>query len=843
VAAGRNNSARIILKARDDASAKIRVVRGVLGALGVTAVFVGSVQLGRVLVRGVKAAVEVFKEFDAKMAGTAAILRKTKDNIRELTDQAKLLGRTTQFTARQVADGQFTLAKAGFEVNEIFSATPGVINLAAAAEVSVGQAADIAAGLVRGFGLEANQTADIADLLAIAATSAKTDISELADGFKFAVAPARSLGVSATELAASMAVLSDNMLGGSIGGTGLKRAFATMLGQVNKLEGATGLQGLEQRLFTVNEEGERIFIGLVPALRLLKDAGIDAGEAYRTFGLRSGAIVDVLLKNIDVLEETGQAFEGRLGAAADLAAGKLDSLAGDTIKLDSALEGLQEVIGEKLNPGLRALTQDFTVITNAMTDAGSEGDSFLRILEDVSDGLFSTAEFALKFADIIQIAFRSNVAVIKLFVGFLLEQNTKLAGIMTTMSGLALMLAKTSGLPTKPLALVNATLAEALIGSEKWADSMVKGAGDSTQAMFDVSLSIRQTIKDMEDARELAAALRFERSDEFVGPPRRLMNPPGSDGATADTPDALGPQTFDFVGPPALTFDQQRTEDRSQQDFVDEFFGGSQEEAASTIASVFEEIASEELRQREELIELRIGLEEEWSERKQELEIIRMDAEFAAEIENAESIGAETFLIDQRWKKESDALDREFSDRREARAERDAEKEQTRQRRLISQNLRGAAQIAGGMTALFGVKKEVLIAETIVNTAAAVVEALPNYALAIAVALTGAAELAVIQSTNVNNQAFARGGIVSGPPGIDRVSAQLTAGETVLDTTPSEARELLEGRLAIGAPGAGGIVQNITVQGDVLDADEFFMKHAQSLGRGLETLADDGGVV
>ncbi|WP_217620968.1 phage tail tape measure protein, partial [Bacillus sp. GbtcB13] len=61
----------------------------------------------------------------------------------QLTAQAKELGAPTVFTASQAADAQTFLAMAGFKTNEINGAIPGMLGLAAAGHLELGQAAEI----------------------------------------------------------------------------------------------------------------------------------------------------------------------------------------------------------------------------------------------------------------------------------------------------------------------------------------------------------------------------------------------------------------------------------------------------------------------------------------------------------------------------------------------------------------------------------------------------------------------------------------------------------------------------------------------------------------------------
>ena len=76
-------------------------------------------------------------------------------SFQALQKQARQLGRDTQFTAVQAAQSQENLARAGFNANEIISAMPGLLDMAAAEGMDLATAADIMASSLRGFGLAA----------------------------------------------------------------------------------------------------------------------------------------------------------------------------------------------------------------------------------------------------------------------------------------------------------------------------------------------------------------------------------------------------------------------------------------------------------------------------------------------------------------------------------------------------------------------------------------------------------------------------------------------------------------------------------------------------------------
>jgi len=79
------------------------------------------------------------------------------------------------FSAKTAAEGMSNLASAGFSVNEIMVAMPGMLDLAASGGLEVGIAADIAGSALRGFGIDASQAGHVADVLSKAAADTNAD--------------------------------------------------------------------------------------------------------------------------------------------------------------------------------------------------------------------------------------------------------------------------------------------------------------------------------------------------------------------------------------------------------------------------------------------------------------------------------------------------------------------------------------------------------------------------------------------------------------------------------------------------------------------------------------------
>ena len=159
--------------------------------------------------------------------------------------------------------------------------------------------------------------------MAQSAVSSAQNFGTLTESFKLAAPTAKALGVSVEETAAYLGVLANNGLKGSIAGTGLSKTFI----QLNK-EGITLDEAMEKVAGSSNKLNTAVeLVGVVGAKSLLtlaenRPAIDELNDAMNTAG--------------DTIEVSGEKFEG---AAAAIAATRLDNLAGDTTKLKSAWEG------------------------------------------------------------------------------------------------------------------------------------------------------------------------------------------------------------------------------------------------------------------------------------------------------------------------------------------------------------------------------------------------------------------------------------------------------------------------------------------------------------------------
>ena len=303
-------------------------------------------------------ATKTFADFDDQMRMVKAVSGATEEQFRRLTEVAEELGRTTSFTARQVAEGMTALGRMGFSPKEIEAAIPAVLNLARATGTDLSEAAETAANNMRVFGLNASQMAGVADILTATANGSAQTLTDLAEGLKMAGPQAAAAGDSITNVSAALGVLANMGIKGSLAGTALRKAYSQFakVGVQEKLKSigiaTTDANGNLRAMPEIMADIAKHMNTLPSAERL--------AFAEEIFGLR-GALAGLQLGgNIDQLDEFIKRLRSVDGTAAKTAKDMDSGIGGAFRILMSALEGCQialgKIVAEAIGPYVKRMT-------------------------------------------------------------------------------------------------------------------------------------------------------------------------------------------------------------------------------------------------------------------------------------------------------------------------------------------------------------------------------------------------------------------------------------------------------------------------------------------------------
>lgn len=312
---------------------------------------------------GARAIISNLAEFEASMSKVAAVTRASQVDLAAMREVVKELGATTEFTASQVAEGFAFLGLAGFNAAQSIEAMPAVLDLATAASMDLGRAADIASNIMSAFGIAAGEAASATDVLAAVNARANTDINQLGDAMKYVGPVAKALGVSINDTAAAIGTLSDSGIQGSMAGTGLRRVLSSLTNATPEATKTLRAMGL-----TLDELSPKTN-DLTEIIGRLAKAGITADEAFKIFGDRGAPAVLALVENAPKLNRLTDELKDVSGAAGEMARIMRDNLQGDLRNLASAIESVVIGLGESgLTTALRTVVQLMTSVTRFVAD-------------------------------------------------------------------------------------------------------------------------------------------------------------------------------------------------------------------------------------------------------------------------------------------------------------------------------------------------------------------------------------------------------------------------------------------------------------------------------------------
>jgi TP901 family phage tail tape measure protein len=302
------------------------------------------------------AAVTTGNDFEKQMSRVQAISGATKDELEQLTNQAIDLGASTSFSASEVASGMENLASAGFTTSEIMEAMPGLLDLAASSGAELATASEIAASAIRGFGLEANESAHVADVFAEAAARTNAQTEDMGEAMKYVAPVAKTVGLSIEETAAAIGIMSDAGIKGSQAGTTLRSGLVRIVKPTKQVKEAMEQLNIEfynsdgtmKSLTEIVEALQKSTAGLTDETKNQALAQIFGTEAL------SGMLA-LVNRGSDELSNMTKSFEDADGAASEMADTMLDNTAGALEILSGSLESAGIAIQKELSPYIKDL--------------------------------------------------------------------------------------------------------------------------------------------------------------------------------------------------------------------------------------------------------------------------------------------------------------------------------------------------------------------------------------------------------------------------------------------------------------------------------------------------------
>lgn len=298
-----------------------------------------------------------FAEFEDAMAKVKAISGATGDEFKALESDAKKLGETTRFTASQVAELQLNYSKLGFDPSQIVAATSATLDLALATGEDLANSATVAASTLRGFGLEADETQRVVDVMAASFSASALSLDKFQTAMAVLAPVARNAGLSIEDATGQLAVLVNAGVDASTAGTGLRNIYLDLAGSGRTLESA---------------------------LSQISNATNINAEAFNLFGKRGATVAAVLAQNYSEAQKFSTEFQNAGGSAAKMAAIMDNTIQGAFFRLKSAFEGAAISLGEQLAPTILKLAGFLTKIIGKFNELSPATKKFIVVLGGIA---------------------------------------------------------------------------------------------------------------------------------------------------------------------------------------------------------------------------------------------------------------------------------------------------------------------------------------------------------------------------------------------------------------------------------------------------------------------------
>lgn len=300
-------------------------------------------------------ATQRFADFDRNLRSIAASAGVAFSEVTNLGRLFRSLAQTSPFTLSEISETGVRLARGGFDIPEIEKAIDQVTFLATATGSDLVTSTDVAIKVLRGFNIEASETARVTDVLAVTANKSAQNLIDLFESIKLVSAS----GAEATDefermvdasqnledVAAALGVLADAGLTGSIAGTSLRRITTNLAVKADEIKELLGVDVVDSQGNIINfiDALERMDIALTKVSGKEKESILN--DIFEVRGKEAAKILGTRVRAVRELRD--QLLE--IGAAERIARSIDEGIGGSIRRVISAFDEFILQVGEALN--------------------------------------------------------------------------------------------------------------------------------------------------------------------------------------------------------------------------------------------------------------------------------------------------------------------------------------------------------------------------------------------------------------------------------------------------------------------------------------------------------------
>lgn len=320
-----------------------------------------------------------YADLNKQLVRNRALSGASAADTKKLEDQVKSLGRTTSFTAKEVAEAQQYQFMAGYSPEDVLKTTPKLLQLSVASGQDLASTSDIITDSLTAFGLKTKDLDEYLDVLTGTANKTNTSVGMLGNSFQYIAPVSTALGENYKEVAVMLGILADNGIKGEKAGTALRGMFSRLSKPTKDMREA--LAATNTKLY----DSKGNFKGLRKIIEEAKPALMRMTSQQRNYWLATIAGTEGLSAWNAIMNNSTESTE-KAEKAVYKAEGSLDkfykTMTGadqQTIdELKSSFDGLRTALGEALSPFILKGMKELTKYINSITDSGKINSESIR---------------------------------------------------------------------------------------------------------------------------------------------------------------------------------------------------------------------------------------------------------------------------------------------------------------------------------------------------------------------------------------------------------------------------------------------------------------------------------
>lgn len=292
--------------------------------------------------------------FEASMSKVQATSGATTQELESLTALAREYGSSTVFSSSECADALNYMAMAGWNVEQMTNGLPGILNLAASAGEDLGTTSDIVTDALTAFGMQAEDSAHFADVLAIASSKSNTNVAMMGETFKYVAPVAGALGYSAEDVAVAVGLMANSGIKAGQAGTSLRAILSNLTEPTDKQTEAMDALGIS---LTDSEGGMKTLDELLGDMRTSFSTLTEAEQASYASMIGGQEAMSGLLAIVNASDTDFNDLKTAIydcdGACDQMAATMTDNVSGELKSLESMTEELELSLYDMFKPMLQ----------------------------------------------------------------------------------------------------------------------------------------------------------------------------------------------------------------------------------------------------------------------------------------------------------------------------------------------------------------------------------------------------------------------------------------------------------------------------------------------------------